>query len=71
LTVLIFDDYEAGMSFTTISSRSLYQNPSGARKAANDGPVVITHRGRPSHVLITIEEYWKITGDNQIVVEQR
>lgn len=59
------------MNFTTISSHALHQNPSGARKAANDGPVVITDRGRPSHVLITIEEYRKITGDNQGIVEQR
>ncbi|MBB5754148.1 type II toxin-antitoxin system Phd/YefM family antitoxin [Prosthecomicrobium pneumaticum] len=45
----------------TMSSRAFNQNVSQARKAAKDGPVIITDRGRPSHVLMTIEEYRRIT----------
>jgi hypothetical protein len=35
---------------------------SGAKKAAEKGPVIITDRGRPAHVLLTFEDYKKVTG---------
>ena len=35
---------------TTLSSREFNQNASEAKKAANNGPVFITDRGRPAHV---------------------
>jgi len=50
------------MAITTLSSREFNQDTSGAKKAAQEGPVFITDRGRPAHVLITIEEYRRITG---------
>lgn len=50
------------MAITTVSSRKFNQDTSGAKKAAEDGPVFITDRGRPAHVLLTFEEYQKITG---------
>lgn len=50
------------MTITTLSSREFNQDASGAKKAAKSGPVFITDRGRPAHVLLTIEEYKKITG---------
>ena len=50
------------MTITTVSSRQFNQDASGAKKAAKDGPVFITDRGRPAHVLLTFEEYKKITG---------
>ncbi len=46
---------------TTVSSRKFNQDASGAKKAAAKGPVFITDRGRPAHVLLTIEEYERIT----------
>jgi prevent-host-death family protein len=45
------------MAITTVSSREFNQNTSGAKKAAAKGPVFITDRGRPAHVLLSIKEY--------------
>ncbi len=49
------------MTITTLSSRQFNQDASKAKKAAQAGPVFITDRGRPAHVLLTFEEYKKIT----------
>ena len=46
---------------TTFSSRHFNQDASRAKKAAASGPVIITDRGRPSHVLLTFEEYSRLT----------
>ncbi|HZY61763.1 MAG TPA: type II toxin-antitoxin system prevent-host-death family antitoxin [Edaphobacter sp.] len=45
------------MSITTVSGRQFLQNANGAKNAARNGPVFITDRGRPAHVLLSIEEY--------------
>lgn len=50
------------MTITTVSSREFNQDAGRAKKAANDGPVFITDRGRPAHVLLSIEEYRLLTG---------
>lgn len=50
------------MTITTLSSREFNQDSSKAKKAAKDGPVFITDRGRPAHVLLTFDEYKKISG---------
>lgn len=50
------------MTITTFSSRQFNQDASKAKKAAMAGPVFITDRGRPAHVLLTFEEYRKLTG---------
>ncbi len=57
------------MAITTLSSRDFNQHASDAKKKANDGPVFITDRGRPAHVLLSIEEYQKLTGDQMTLVE--
>ena len=49
------------MTITTLSSRQFNQDASKAKKAAQAGPVFITDRGRPAHVLLNFEEYRKIT----------
>ena len=41
------------MGVHTVSSRELNQDVGRAKRAAEDGPVVITDRGRPSHVLLS------------------
>ncbi|MGA7712169.1 MAG: type II toxin-antitoxin system Phd/YefM family antitoxin [Rhizomicrobium sp.] len=51
------------MTITTLTSREFNQDTSGAKKAARKGPVFITDRGRPAHVLLTIEDYRRITGE--------
>jgi len=50
------------MRITTLTSRELDQDASRARKAARDGPVIITDRGRPSHVLMTYDEFRRLSG---------
>ena len=57
------------MPITTISSREFNQDTSRAKKAARKGPVFITDRGRPGHVLLTIEEYQRLTGEHVDIVE--
>jgi len=49
------------MTITTLSSREFNQDTSGAKKAAQLGPVIITDRGRAAHVLLTFADYKKIT----------
>ncbi len=46
---------------TTFSSREFNQDTGRAKRAAEDGPVFITDRGRPAHVLLSIDEYRKLT----------
>ena len=57
------------MAITTLSSREFNQDTSRAKKAAERGPVIITDRGRPAHVLLTIEEYRKITGKRENILD--
>ncbi len=45
-----------------MTSREFNRNASRARKATASGPVFITDRGKPSHVLLTIDEYRKLGG---------
>lgn len=49
------------MTITTVSSRELNQDVTRAKKATQNGPVFITDRGKPAHVLLSIEEYQRLT----------
>lgn len=55
------------MSITKLSSREFNQDTSRAKRAAKRGPVFITDRGRPSHVLMTVEEYQKLTSGQKSI----
>lgn len=57
------------MTITKFSSREFNQDTSRAKRAAKRGPVFITDRGRPSHVLLTAEEYERITGGQANIVD--
>jgi prevent-host-death family protein len=57
------------MASTKLSSREFNQDTSGAKKAAKHGPVFITDRGRPSHVLLTVEDYHRLIGGEKSIVE--
>ena len=50
---------------TQMSSREFNQDTSGAKKAAEQGPVYITDRGRPAHVLLTFEAYERLVGPHR------
>ena len=57
------------MTITTISSREFNQDTSRAKKATSEGPVFITDRGKPAHVLLSIEEYRRITGKRRSIAD--
>lgn len=57
------------MTAKTVSSREFNQDVSGAKRAANDGPVFITDRGRPAHVLLSMKEYQRLTGGGATIGE--
>jgi hypothetical protein len=57
------------MTITTFSSRQFNQDASKAKSAAKDGPVFITDRGRPAHVLLTIEAYQQLAGGSTSIID--
>lgn len=56
------------MTTTILSSREFNQDTGKAKKAALQGPVFITDRGKASYVLLTVEEYRKISGTQADIV---
>ncbi len=56
-----------GAMATQLSSREFNQDSAGAKKAAEKGPVVITDRGRPAHVLLTYEAYERLIGAHHVL----
>lgn len=57
------------MPISTLSSKEFNQHTSKAKRAARKGPVFITDRGKPAHVLLTIEDYRKMSGERQSIAE--
>ncbi len=57
------------MTITTLSSREFNQDVTRAKKAAKDGPVFVTDRGRLAHVLLSIEEYQRLTENRQNIAD--
>lgn len=55
---------------STMSARELNQDVSVAKRRANDGPVVITDRGVPAYVLMTIEDYHRREGRGDLLVQR-
>ena len=54
---------------TTLSAREFNQDTSRAKKASAEGPVFITDRGRPAHVLLTIDDYRTLGGVEESIVD--
>ena len=50
------------MTITTMKSREFNQDTSRAKRAAEAGPVFITDRGRPAHVLLPADAYQALAG---------
>jgi prevent-host-death family protein len=40
-----------------------------AKKAAKSGPVFITDRGKPAHVLLSIDEYQRLTKQRRNIAD--
>lgn len=57
------------MTFTTLSSRELNQDVTRAKKAAKSGPVIITDRGKPAHVLLSFEDYQRLTRQRRNIAD--
>lgn len=58
------------MTLTTVTSQQFNRDNAGAKKAAAKGPVFITTRGEPSHVLLSIEEYQRIANKGLSIAER-
>ena len=46
----------------TFTAREYNQDASRVKRAASKGPVIITERGKPAHVLMTVAAYERLKG---------
>ena len=54
---------------TSITSREFNQSTGEAKHAARKGPVFVTNRGQPTHVLLTYADYRGLTQGNPSLVD--
>lgn len=52
-----------------ITSREFNRDVSHAKRAAQAEPVLITDRGQPTHVLMSIGEFHRLTGAQENIVD--
>ncbi len=52
-----------------MNSREFNQNTGSAKKAAGRGPVYITDRGRPSHVLLSFSDYQELAAKSPRLID--
>lgn len=57
------------MTITKLSSREFNQDTSRAKRAATKGPVIITDRGRPAHVLPIFSDHQRLTLETSSVMD--
>ena len=57
------------MAVTTVTSRELNRDVARAKRAARSGPVFITDRGRPAHVLLSIGDYRRLAGGRRSLLD--
>lgn len=55
---------------TTMSAREFNQDVSAAKRAADHGAVVITDRGKPAYVLLSIAEYRRLGQTGAALVDR-
>ena len=53
------------MSVRTFSSRDFTRDVSSAKRAAADGPVFITDRGRHAYALLKIDDCYRMVGQGE------
>ena len=53
----------------TIGSREFNQDVSAAKRLARTEPVFVTDRGRPTHVLMSIEDFRRLSGEKESIVD--
>ena len=52
-----------------VTSREFNQDVSRAKRAARAEPVFVTDRGKPTHVLLSIEAFRQLTGQGESIVD--
>ena len=52
-----------------IPSRRFNQDIAGAKRAADEGPVIITDRGNPDYVLLTCEYYQQLNNGQRLTLD--
>ena len=57
------------MTIKTVTSREFNQDVSKVKRAALNGPVFITDRGHPAHVLLAIQDYQKLTEIKESIID--
>lgn len=55
------------VGMTTFSAREFNRDVSGAKRAADEGPVVITDRGEPAYVLLSFSDYREMRDRRSLV----
>lgn len=50
------------MTIATMNSRTFARDAALVKRAAQQGPVIITERGKPALAVLNIEEYYRLTG---------
>ncbi len=57
------------MKITTVTSREFNHDVSRIKKIAFQGPVFITDRGHPAHVLLTFSDYQELTETKENIID--
>ena len=57
------------MTVTKLTSRQFNQDVSRAKRAADDGPVIISDRGQPAYVLLRHDTYRRLVGGGPSILE--
>jgi prevent-host-death family protein len=52
-----------------VTAREFNQDISKAKRFAVEEPVFVTDRGRPTHVLLSIAAYRKLSGERQSILD--
>jgi PHD/YefM family antitoxin component YafN of YafNO toxin-antitoxin module len=53
----------------TVTSRAFNQDVSQAKRLARTEPVFVTDRGKPTHVLLSIDAFRQLTGSGETVTD--
>lgn len=52
-----------------VTSREFNQDVSQAKRAARYEPVFVTDRGRPTHVLMSMEAFRRLSGKSETIID--
>jgi prevent-host-death family protein len=58
------------MPTTKLTSRELNQDAGRAKRPARAGPVIVTERGRPAHVLVTCDDYRRLVDAQGSIIDR-